>query len=221
MFTGIITDIGRVLTVEERGDTRMVIATTFQPDSIAMGASIACGGACLTVVDKGTGGENIGNVGGEAGHWFAVDVSGETLSKTTLGGWKAGTEINLERALAFGDELGGHLVTGHVDGLATLVSIKPEGDSHRITIEVPEGLEGFVAQKGSICLDGVSLTVNEVEGRRFGVNLIPHTWDNTTFRNRREGDRLNMEVDLMARYVARLLATNTHTSAASSGKRDA
>jgi riboflavin synthase len=213
MFTGIITDIGRVQTVEERGDTRMVIATAYQPDSIAMGASIACGGACLTVVDKGT--------DGATGPWFAVDVSGETLSKTTLGGWKPGTEINLERALAFGDELGGHLVTGHVDGLATLVSIKPEGDSHRITVEVPEGIEGFVAQKGSICLDGVSLTVNEVEGRRFGVNLIPHTWDNTTFRDRREGDRLNIEVDLMARYVARLLATNTHTSAASGGKRDA
>lgn len=207
MFTGIITDIGRVLSVETRGDTRFTIGTSYDSGGIAMGASIACGGACLTVVDKGPvdTGESVDD---GLPHWFAVDVSGETLSKTTLGSWGAGTEINLERALAFGDELGGHLVTGHVDGLAQLISVRPEGDSHRITIEVPAGLEGYVAQKGSICLDGVSLTVNEVEGRRFGVNLIPHTWDNTTFRDRREGDVLNMEVDLLARYVARLMTTN-------------
>ncbi|MCR9175756.1 MAG: riboflavin synthase [Alphaproteobacteria bacterium] len=202
MFTGIITDIGRVLSVEMRGDTRFTIGTSYDSDGIALGASIACGGACLTVIETGV------SAGGGLPHWFAVDVSAETLSKTTLGSWVEGTEVNLERALAFGDELGGHLVTGHVDGLAHLISVHPEGDSHRIMIEVPEGLEGYVAQKGSICLDGVSLTVNEVEDRRFGVNLIPHTWDNTTFRNRVEGDVLNMEVDLLARYVARLMTTS-------------
>ena len=201
MFTGIITDVGRVLSVETRGDTRFTIGTSYDSGGIALGASIACGGACLTVIEKGLA------VDDGVPNWFAVDVSAETLSKTTLGSWGEGTELNLERALAFGDELGGHLVTGHVDGLAHLVSIRPEGDSHRITIEVPAGLEGYIAQKGSVCLDGVSLTVNEVDDRRFGVNLIPHTWDNTTFRNRKEGDDLNMEVDLLARYVARLMTT--------------
>jgi riboflavin synthase len=196
MFTGIITDIGRVRTVERRGDTRFVIATAFAMDDVAIGASIACGGACLTVVEK-------------TADSFAVDVSAETLSKTTLGSWRDGSEVNLERSLTLGSELGGHLVTGHVDGLATLVSVEPEGDSHRLVVEAPEGLHGFIAAKGSVALDGVSLTVNSVEGRRFGLNLIPHTWDHTTFRDRRVGDKLNMEVDLLARYVARLAETGT------------
>ncbi|MDF1790643.1 MAG: riboflavin synthase [Thalassobaculaceae bacterium] len=196
MFTGIITDIGRVRSVEQRGDTRFVIATAFAMDTVAIGASIACGGACLTVVEK-------------APDSFAVDVSAETLSKTTLGTWVAGTPINLERSLTLGSELGGHLVTGHVDGLATLVAAEREGDSHRLSVDAPEGLEGFVATKGSVCLDGVSLTVNAVQGRRFELNLIPHTWDHTTFRDRVAGDKLNMEVDLLARYVARLAETGT------------
>ncbi|NQW10749.1 MAG: riboflavin synthase [Alphaproteobacteria bacterium] len=195
MFTGIITDIGRVRSIERRGDTRIAIDTAFDLSTVAIGASIACAGACMTVVEKSDGA-------------FAFDASAESLSRTTLGAWAAGTEVNLERSLAFGDELGGHLVTGHIDGLATLVSVAREGDSHRIVVEAPEGLEGFVAAKGSVALDGVSLTVNDVEGRRFGVNLIPHTWDHTTFRGRRPGDVLNMEVDLLARYVARLIATN-------------
>jgi riboflavin synthase len=196
MFTGIITDIGRVRSIERRGDTRFVIATAFPMDEVAIGASIACGGACLTVVEKTT-------------DSFTVDVSAETLSKTTLGSWGDGTEVNLERSLTLGSELGGHLVTGHVDGLATLVSLAREGDSHRLTVEAPQGLEGFVATKGSVCLDGVSLTVNAVRGRTFDLNLIPHTWDNTTFRERAVGDKLNMEVDLLARYVARLAETGT------------
>ena len=196
MFTGIITDVGRVAAVEPRGDTRFRIQTSFDLETVAIGASIACGGACLTVVEK-------------AGDGFAVDVSAETLSKTTLGAWAVGTPVNLERSLTLGAELGGHLVTGHVDGLARIVSIEREGDSHRLTIDVPAGLEGFVASKGSVALDGVSLTVNEVDGRRFGVNLIPHTWEQTTFRERRAGDELNMEVDLLARYVARLAQTGT------------
>ena len=196
MFTGIITDIGRVQSVERRGDTRFVIATSYAMDSVDIGASIACGGACLTVVEK-------------TADSFSVDVSAETLSKTTLGKWVEGTPINLERSLTLGSELGGHLVTGHVDGLARLVAVERDGDSHRLSVEAPAGLEGFVATKGSICLDGVSLTVNAVQGRRFELNLIPHTWDHTTFRERSVGDNLNMEVDLLARYVARLAETGT------------
>jgi len=196
MFTGIITDIGRVRSVEQRGDTRFVIATAYAMDAVAIGASIACGGACLTVVEK-------------TADSFAVDVSAETLSKTSLGTWREGSAINLERSLTLGSELGGHLVTGHVDGLATLTSVEKEGDSHRLVVEAPAGLEGFVAAKGSVALDGVSLTVNSVDGRRFGLNLIPHTWENTTFRDRVVGDKLNMEVDLLARYVARLAETGT------------
>lgn len=196
MFTGIITDIGRVRSVEQRGDTRFVIGTAFDMATVDIGASIACGGACLTVVEK-------------TPDSFTVDVSAETLSKTTLGQWVEGTPVNLERSLTLGSELGGHLVTGHVDGLATLVAAERVGDSHRLSVEAPEGLEGFVATKGSVCLDGVSLTVNAVEGRQFELNLIPHTWDHTTFRDRRIGDKLNMEVDLLARYVARLAETGT------------
>lgn len=196
MFTGIITDIGRVRSVEQRGDTRFIIETAFDMAGVDIGGSIACGGACLTVVEK-------------TADSFTVDVSAETLSKTTLGAWGEGTAVNLERSLTLGSELGGHLVTGHVDGLATLVAVARDGDSHRLSVEAPAGLEGFVATKGSVCLDGVSLTVNAVDGRRFELNLIPHTWDHTTFRDRRTGDKLNMEVDLLARYVARLAETGT------------
>jgi riboflavin synthase len=204
MFTGIVTDVGRVRSIERRGDTRIEIATAYPMDEVAIGASICCGGACMTVVEKGAGDGRAGNGGG----WFAVDVSGESLSRTSLGTWTVGTEINLERSLRMGDEMGGHVVTGHVDGLAVLETIEPVGDSHRIQVLAPEGLEGLVAEKGSVALDGVSLTVNGVQDRRFWINLIPHTWAHTTFRNRRPGDVLNMEVDPLARYVARLLSTS-------------
>ncbi|GHD47637.1 riboflavin synthase subunit alpha [Thalassobaculum fulvum] len=210
MFTGIVTDVGRVRSIERRGDTRIEIATAYPMDEVAIGASICCGGACMTVVEKGAGDGRAGNGGG----WFAVDVSGESLSRTSLGTWTVGTEINLERSLRMGDEMGGHVVTGHVDGLAVLETIEPVGDSHRIQVLAPEGLEGLVAEKGSVALDGVSLTVNGVQDRRFWINLIPHTWAHTTFRNRRPGDVLNMEVDPLARYVARLLST----SAAAGGR---
>lgn len=196
MFTGIITDVGRIRSIERRGDTRIEIDSAYDLDGVAIGASIACGGACMTVVDKRDGA-------------FAIDVSNESLSRTSIGTWVVGTEVNLERSLKLGDEMGGHVVTGHVDGLAILESVEPVGDSHRIQILAPQGLEGFVAEKGSIALDGVSLTVNGVQDRRFWINLIPHTWAHTTFRNRRPGDVLNMEVDPLARYVARLLSTNT------------
>ena len=201
MFTGIVTDVGRVRALEVRGDTRFELETAFDLEGVAMGASICCAGVCLTVVAKGP-------------DWFAVDVSGETLSRSTLGAWRQGTRVNLERSLRMGDEMGGHVVTGHVDGLAVLESVEPVGDSHRIQVLAPDGLEGLVAEKGSVALDGVSLTVNGVQGRRFWINLIPHTWAHTTFRNRRSGDVLNMEVDPLARYVARLLST----SAASGGR---
>lgn len=172
MFTGIITDLGRVREVEPRGDTRFVLETGYETGAIDLGASIACSGACLTVVEKGPG-------------WFAVDVSAETLSRTTLGDWQPGRAVNLERALRMGDELGGHLVSGHVDGLVTLVGRQSEGDSLRLSFEAPEALAGFVSSKGSLALDGVSLTINEVEDQaggavRFGVNIIPHTAEQTT-----------------------------------------
>lgn len=199
MFTGIVTDVGRVRSIERRGDTRIEIATAYDMAGVAIGASIACGGACMTVVSKGP---------AEGGGWFAVDVSDESLSRTSIGTWTVGTEVNLERSLRLGDEMGGHVVTGHVDGLAVLEGVEPVGDSHRIQVLAPQGLEGLVAEKGSVALDGVSLTVNGVQDRRFWINLIPHTWAHTTFRNRRPGDVLNMEVDPLARYVARLLSTN-------------
>jgi riboflavin synthase len=191
MFTGIITDIGRVRSIKPRGDTRFEIETAYDTATIEIGASIACSGACLTVVDKGEG-------------WFAVDVSAETLAKTNLGDWVAGTVINLERSLRLGDELGGHIVLGHVDGVGRVASVKPEGDSLRFRFEVPLQLAPFVAPKGSIAVNGVSLTVNEVEGNGFGVNIIPHTQQMTTFGKMLAGDRINLEVDVLARYVARL-----------------
>ncbi|MDP9196695.1 MAG: riboflavin synthase [Pseudomonadota bacterium] len=191
MFTGIITDVGAVTAVERRGDVRFFIRTAFDLQAVSLGASIACSGVCLTVVEK-------------KGEVFAVDVSAETLSKTTVGSWAAGTPVNLERSLKLGDELGGHLVYGHVDGVGEVVSVKSEGDSQRWTFRIPEPLARFVASKGSIALNGVSLTVNEVQGATFGVNLIPHTLTHTTFGTMKPGDPVNVEVDMLARYVARL-----------------
>jgi riboflavin synthase len=197
MFTGIITDLGQVRVLEKRpgGEVRFEIATAYPTASIPIGASIAHNGVCLTIVETGPG-------------WFAVFASLETLDKTTLGGWKAGAKVNLERALKVGDELGGHIVSGHVDGVGRVVSIRPEGDSLRFTFETPENLAKFMAPKGSVAIDGVSLTVNEVEGRRFGVNIIPHTSQVTTFGTYRENDAVNLEIDMLARYVARLLDKN-------------
>jgi riboflavin synthase len=192
MFTGIITDLGGVRSVSRDGDTRLEITTEFDTTGISLGASISCSGVCLTVIDKGP-------------QWFAVSVSAETLSCTTIGSWREGTPVNLERALKIGDELGGHIVSGHVDCVATIVSIAPEGSSQRFLIEVTDGFDRFVAEKGSVAVDGVSLTVNEVEGCCFGVNLIPHTLSVTTLGQVVSGDRVNLEVDMLARYVARLL----------------
>ena len=192
MFTGIITDVGRVRSIERSGDTRFTIETVFDMETVPIGASIANNGVCLTVVDKGPG-------------WFAVQASGETLSKTTLGGWAEGTRVNLERAMKLGDELGGHIVSGHVDGVAAVVEVRPDGESVRLTFEAPADLAKFVAPKGSVALDGVSLTVNEVDGARFGVNIIPHTQIATTFGQLKPGDRVNLEIDMLARYVARLV----------------
>jgi len=193
MFTGIITDVGRVADIAEQTvGSRLKITTQYDTGSIAQGASIACSGACLTVIDKGEG-------------WFAADVSGETLACTTLGSWQKDTPVNLERALTASDELGGHLVLGHVDGVGHLDAVRPEGDNHRIEIEAPDELARFIASKGSISVDGVSLTVNEVEGRKFGVNIIPHTWDHTAFAVFEPGQAVNLEIDVVARYVARLM----------------
>jgi len=193
MFTGIITDIGEV-TGRERG--RFTIRCGYAAESIAIGASIACDGACLTAVKVAAAG------GGSA---FTVDVSNETLAKTTLGDWQPGRRINLERALRAGDELGGHIVAGHVDGVGQIVDIRPDGESRRFTLEVPPDLARYIAPKGSVALDGVSLTVNEVKQDRFEINIIPHTLTRTTLGVRRTGDKLNLEVDLIARYVARLM----------------
>ena len=194
MFTGIVTDIGEVLSVEARGDTRLRIGCGYDAHGIDLGASIACDGVCLTVVAKGLDGRD----------WFDVDASAETASKTTLGDWGEGRRINLERALRVGDELGGHIVSGHVDGVARVVDIRDEGDSTRYVFEAPDALARFIAPKGSVALNGTSLTVNEVDGRRFGVNLIPHTKEVTTWGQVREGDGVNLEIDTLARYVARL-----------------
>ncbi len=191
MFTGIITDLGRVRAVERAGDARVEIITAYDTGEFDIGASIGCSGVCLTVVDKGP-------------EWFAVNVSAETMSCTTLGAWREGTSVNLERSLRVGDELGGHIVIGHVDGVAEIVERRAEGDSIRFAFVVPEALKRFVAPKGAITLDGVSLTVNEVEDARFGVNIIPHTQAVTTFAEAAPGDEVNVEVDVLARYVARL-----------------
>ncbi|HAJ01659.1 MULTISPECIES: riboflavin synthase [unclassified Brevundimonas] len=191
MFTGIVTDVGRVRRIQATArDHRYEIETGFDTATIELGASISHAGCCLTVTEKGSG-------------WFAVEVSGETLSKTTLGDWAEGTRINLERAAKLGDELGGHIVSGHVDGLGTVQSITPEGGSHRLVIEAPAPLHRYIAAKGSITVDGVSLTVNEVEGQSFGLNIIPHTWDHTTLGGLQVGNSVNLEIDMLARYLAR------------------
>ena len=194
MFTGLVSDIGQVRHVEKRGDTHLVIATHYDVAAMDVGASVACAGVCLTVVDKGT----------AKNRWFAVTASGETLSKTTMGGWKAGTYVNLERPLRVGDEFGGHIVTGHIDGIAQVVSVAPEGESVRMVFKAPAALARVIAAKGSVALDGVSLTVNEAKGARFGVNIIPHTAKLTTFGRLKPGGKVNLEIDLLARYVARL-----------------
>ncbi|WP_119165497.1 riboflavin synthase [Algihabitans albus] len=203
MFTGIVTDLGAVRSIERRGDTRFAFETGYDTATIALGASVACNGCCLTVVDRGQG-------------WFAVDASAETLSKTTLGAWREGTPVNFERALALGEELGGHLVSGHIDATAGVETVVQEGGSWRFRIAVGPEIAPYIASKGSVALDGVSLTVNDVEDREgdgegggatFGVNVIPHTYAVTTFGRLRGGDRVNLEIDLFARYVARLLAS--------------
>jgi len=194
MFTGIITDIGTVLDLHRQGDLRARIGTGYDVGGIDIGASIACDGVCLTVVDLGSSPQT----------WFDVQISAETLSCTTLGGWEKGHRINLERALRVGDELGGHIVSGHVDGLARVIGVRPEGDSLRVTFRAPAALAGFVAPKGSVALNGTSLTVNAVDGTDFGINFIPHTQQATTWGTVAEGDAVNLEIDTMARYVARL-----------------
>ncbi|HST91641.1 MAG TPA: riboflavin synthase [Brevundimonas sp.] len=191
MFTGIVTDIGRVRSVRQtQRDRRYEIETAWNTAAIDLGASISHAGCCLTVTDKGPG-------------WFAVEVSGETLSKTSLGDWTEGHRVNLERAAKLGDELGGHIVSGHVDGLGRVAAITPEGGSHRVHIDAPAPLHRFIAPKGSITVDGVSLTVNTVEGARFEVNIIPHTWEATTLGGLSTGDAVNLEIDMLARYLAR------------------
>lgn len=191
MFTGLVTDIGRIVAVTHNGDLRARIETGYETSTIALGASIACDGACLTAVALGP-------------NWFDVDVSAETVSKTTLGQWAEGQPINLERSLKVGDELGGHIVSGHVDGVAEIVEMHSEGDSTRMRFRAPDALARFIAPKGSIALNGTSLTVNEVEGAEFGVNLIPHTLEVTTWGAAKLGDPVNLEIDTLARYVARL-----------------
>ena len=191
MFTGIVTDIGRVRSVRQtERDRRCEIETAWDTASIDLGASISHAGCCLTVTETGPG-------------WFAVEVSGETLSKTTLGDWSEGGRINLERAARLGDEMGGHIVSGHVDGLGEVISVEAEGGSRRIVIAAPEPLHRFIAAKGSITVDGVSLTVNTVEGRAFSVNVIPHTLEATTLSDLKAGNRVNLEIDMLARYLAR------------------
>jgi riboflavin synthase len=191
MFTGIVTDVGRVRAVRDTNrDRRFEIETVYDLSTVEIGASIAHAGCCLTVVEKGEG-------------WFAVEVSGETLDKTTLSDWREGRKVNLERAARVGDELGGHIVSGHVDGVGEVLSVDPEGGSHRVRVRVPRPLHRFIAPKGSITVEGVSLTVNEVEDDVFGVNLIPHTWDVTTLGGLTPGARVNLEIDMLARYLAR------------------
>ena len=190
MFTGIISDRGELRAIEGESDKRLVIATSYPVGSIAIGASIACSGVCLTVVDR-------------RADWLAFDVSAETLACTTLGDWRVGAAVNLERPLTLDDELGGHMVLGHVDGVARIEASDAEGDSRRLSLAAPEALAGFIAAKGSVAVDGVSLTVNRVESTVFEVNIIPHTLAVTTLGERRLGDRVNLEIDVLARYVAR------------------
>jgi len=202
MFTGIVSDVGTVRSVEQRGDMRLVVGTGYDLATVDLGASIACSGVCLTVVDKGE-------------DWFAVDVSAETMSKTAAEHWREGAKLNLERALRLGDELGGHIVTGHVDAVAEVVGTCPDGDSTRIGLSVPRDLAPMIAPKGSITLDGVSLTTHEVrdgdDGRtHLAVNIIPHTAQHTTLSAIERAQQLNVEIDVLARYIDRMLATRAH-----------
>ncbi len=192
MFTGIITDIATVRAIKKTGDTRFEFTTSFDTSKIVLGASIACNGACMTVVETGD-------------DWFAIEASAESLSRTTLGDLSVGSKVNLEQATRVGDKLGGHIVSGHVDGVAILTKRVPEGDSLRLTFEVPDEFAKYIASKGSVTLEGVSLTVNEVDGNTFGINLIPHTQTETTLGSKQPGDRINFEIDMLARYVARML----------------
>jgi riboflavin synthase len=200
MFTGIVTDVGTVRSAEQRGDLRLVIACAYDMETLDIGASIACSGACLTVVDKGD-------------DWFAVDVSGETVSKTAADHWHEGARLNLERSLRLGDEIGGHIVTGHVDAVGTVEEVSAEGDSSRVSIRVPRALGPMIAAKGSVALDGVSMTVNDVsdtkDGTLFSVNVIPHTAQQTTLGDLAPGRQLNVEVDVLARYIDRMLAARS------------
>lgn len=191
MFTGIITDVGEIVALEQRGDLKARIKTAYDTKGIELGASIASDGVCLTVIALGD-------------DWYDVEISAETVSKTNLGDWSEGRPVNLERALKVGDELGGHIVSGHVDGVAEIVAMKDEGDSTRFTFKAPESLAKFIAPKGSVALNGTSLTVNEVDGCDFGVNIIPHTKEVTTWGHAKIGDMINLEIDTLARYVARL-----------------
>jgi riboflavin synthase len=196
MFTGIITDIGTITGVVSDGDTRITVRTAYDTATIDMGASISCSGVCLTVIDKGA-------------DWFAADVSGETISRTAQGQWTLGRRLNLERALKIGDELGGHIVTGHVDGIGEVVRVELEGGSHRVDIRAPADIAPYVAPKGSITVDGVSLTVNSVADAAdgstiFGLNIIPHTWAVTAFGDMAVGNAVNLEIDVLARYLARM-----------------
>ena len=196
MFTGIITDVGSIKNISHQGDARITINTNFDTTTIDIGASIACSGVCLTVVDKGD-------------DWFSVDASAETFSCTNLGSWSEGSGVNLERALKIGDELGGHIVTGHVDGVGEILSIDPVGDSIRLVFSVPDDLSRYIAEKGSVTINGVSLTVNEVKDDQkkptvFSINIIPHTQEKTTFSEVKDGDKVNLEIDVLARYVARM-----------------
>lgn len=196
MFTGIVTDIGTIRSTEQRGDLRCIVGCNYDTSTIDLGASIACSGVCLTVVDKGA-------------DWFAVDISGESLSRTAQGAWTVGRKLNLERALKIGDELGGHIVTGHVDGIGEVLEVAPDGDSHRVHISIAKEISPFVATKGSITIDGVSLTVNQVNDRpdgsaSFTVNIIPHTWSVTAFADLQAGQAVNLEIDVLARYLARM-----------------
>ena len=196
MFTGIITDIGTIRALEQEGDLRARIGCSYDPAGIDLGASIACNGVCLTVIETGT--------DAETGPWFDVQISAESVDKTNIGDWALGHRVNLERALKVGDELGGHIVSGHVDGVAEITAMRDEGDSTRVTFRAPDALAKFVAPKGSVALDGTSLTVNEVDGAEFGINFIPHTKSATTWGDVAVGDRINLEIDTLARYVARL-----------------
>ncbi len=200
MFTGIVTDIGIILTVEQRGDLRLTIGCGYDMDDVAMGASIACSGVCLTVVDKGR--------DAQGGNWFAVDASAETVNRTAPDMWRAGARLNLERALKLGDELGGHIVTGHVDGVATVLSVREEGESHHLLLAAPAAIAPYIAPKGSVTIDGVSLTVNDVldqgEDAHFSINIIPHTWEVTTLSRLEAETPVNVEIDVLARYLSRL-----------------